>query len=406
MTIVLQGGMVIDGRGSEPVRRGDVIIEGERIKGVRESQSWDKALLDDPETHVIDCTGKTVLPGMFNVHEHFDNRHGSGSFQERAAQSIPWLVLRGARNALLDLTEGVTSVRDVGAKGGTNLIMRDAINAGLILGPRVTACGSPIAMTGGHGWQICIEADGPDTVRRAARQLLKEGADFIKLMASGGYVHAGQDQPWSPQFTIEEMRAGFEEARKAGKKTTVHAHPAAAVIQAVEAGVDCIEHGILMDDQARGLLAERQVFLVPTIAELAVIAERGAAFGRPAWMKEIYQKALDRHLENVRACVEAGVRMAVGTDVIGKQVEEMSLMAEAGLNNMDVLVAATKHGAEVCGVLHERGTLEEGKLADIIVVNGDPLVRMADITNVEFVFKGGTLHRPEALRSAIGRVPL
>jgi imidazolonepropionase-like amidohydrolase len=235
---------------------------------------------------------------------------------------------------------------------------------------------------------------------------LKNGADFIKLMGSGGYIHPSGDQPWAPQFTLEEMRAAFEEAHKAGKKTTVHAHPAAAVIQAIDAGVDCIEHGILMNDTARALMAERQIFLVPTIAELAVIAERGTDFGRPAWMKEVYQEALTRHMENVRAAAKHGVKMAVGTDVIGTQAEEMELMAEAGLSNMEVLVAATKHGAEVCGLVDELGTLEPGKLADVIVVDGDPLARISDIANVELVIKGGTVRETSLLGDAVGRYPL
>jgi imidazolonepropionase-like amidohydrolase len=406
MAILLRGGTLIDGRGGPPVRDAVVAIEGDRIWAVETLSTFNQASSDHDVNQVIDCTGRTVMPGMFNVHEHLDNRHGMGSFHERAAQPIPWLVLRGARNALLDLSEGVTTVRDVASKGGTNLIMRDAIKAGLILGPRVVACGQPISITGGHGWELGIEADGPDAVRRATRQLLKEGADLIKLMASGGYIQEGSDQPWAPQFTLEEMRAGFEEAHKAGKKTTVHAHPPAAVIQAVEAGVDCIEHGILMDDEARGLIAEKGIFLVPTISELAVIAERGADLGRPAWMKDVYRDALDKHMRNVRAAVDAGVRMAVGTDVIGTMAEEMSLMADAGLSNMEVLVAATKHGAEVCDLADELGTLEVGKLADVIVIKGDPLAHILDIANVELVFREGTPHRPEVLRAAAGYYPL
>lgn len=404
MSLILHGGTVIDGRGGPTLPNGQVVIEGNRIQSVGPVDAYGS--FDPAKDTRVDCNGKFVMPGMFNVHEHLDNRHGAGSFQERAGQPIPWLVLRGARNALLDLAEGVTTIRDVASKDRTNLIMRDAIRAGMILGPRVVACGQPIAMTGGHGWQICVEADGADAVRHAARQLLKEGADLIKLMASGGYIDPNGDQPVSPQFTIEEMRAGFEEAHKAGKKTTVHAHPAAAVIQAIEAGVDCIEHGILMNNAARGMMAEKNIFLVPTIAELAVIANRGAAFGRPAWMPDVYRRALNCHMENVHAAVAAGVQMAVGTDVIGTQQEEMSLMAEAGLSPMQVLVAATQHGARVCGLEKELGTLEVGKLADVIVIDGNPLERLSDISKVALVIQDGIMRSPKELKAATGRLPL
>lgn len=402
--VVLRGGTLIDGTGAEPIRDSVVQFEDGKITAVGSVRDFGESGLDGAE--VIDVTGQTVMPGLINCHQHLDNRHGYGSYQSRAAQSLPYLVARAARNALLDLQEGVTTIRDVASRFGTNLELKKAINDGMLLGPRVVACGQPIAMTGGHGWELCIEADGVDAVRAAARKLLKSGADLIKCMASGGFISIGVDQPWSPQLTLEEMRAAFDEAHKAGKPTTVHAHPPQAIKWAVEAGVDCIEHGALMDQETAELLANRGIYLVPTLGESYVIAHRGAEYGRPAWLSELCRAKLEERSSRFGYAVAAGVKMAVGTDVIGTMAEEMRLMVEGGLSPMDVIVAATRNGAEVCQLLDQTGTVETGKWADIIVIDGDPLTDLSALERVKLVFKEGVLYRPELLAAATGKHPL
>ncbi len=346
------------------------------------------------------------MPGLINCHQHLDNRHGYGSYHTRAAQEIPYLVARAARNALLDLQEGVTTIRDVASRHGTNLHVKQAIEDGMLLGPRVVACGQPIAMTGGHGWHLCIEADGVAEVRKAARELLKRGADLIKCMASGGFISIGVDQPWSPQLTIEEMHAAFDEAHKAGKPTTVHAHPPEAIQWAVEAGVDCIEHGALIDRESAELLVEKGIWLVPTLGESYIIAHRGEEYGRPAWLAQLCREKLEDRATHFGNAVEAGVKMAVGTDVIGTMAEEIQLMVEGGVGVMDALVAATRNGAEVCGLLDRTGTLEEGKWADLIVLDGDPLEDLSALNQVTYVFKQGVRYRPAELAIATGKHPL
>lgn len=401
---ILRGGRVIDGTGAAPIDRGQVVIEGQRILAVGPVADFGEESFAGAE--VIDVSGMTVMPGLINCHQHLDTRHGYGPYQARAAQSVPYLMARAIRNALLDLQEGVTTVRDMSSKGGTSLTIRDAIAEGLAVGPRVVACGQAIAMTGGHGHARAIEADGEAAVRAAARRLLKAGADFVKCMASGGFISIGTDQPWSPQLTIEEMRAAFDEAHKAGKTTTVHAHPPQAIRWAVEAGVDCIEHGALIDPETAELLAARGIPLVPTLAESWVIAERGEAYGRPAWLVELNRRKLEERMRRFGYVVAAGVKLAVGTDVIGTMAEEMRLMVEGGLSPMEVLVAATRNGAEVCGLLDETGTLEVGKRADIAVFEGNPLEELSALERVRLVFKAGVPYVPQQLSAGTGVHPL
>jgi imidazolonepropionase-like amidohydrolase len=406
MVTLLKNGVLIDGTGQDPVLNGAVVIKGNKIEAVGPQAELDLKAYNGSDQEVIDVGGKVIMPGLINVHEHLDNRWGKGPYQERAAQPITWLMLRAMRNALLALQEGVTTIRDCASKEGTNLTMRKGIAEGMIVGPRVVACGQPIAMTGGHGYELCIEADGPDEVRKAARTLLKAGADFIKLMASGGHVDPSKDLPWSPQLGEEEMRVAFEEAKKAGKRTTVHAHPPAAIKAAIEVGVDCIEHGGLMDAASADLMAREGVFLVPTLGEGWEIAHRGEELGRPAWLIASCERRLDSRMGAFGHPARAGVPIAVGTDVAGSMALEMSLIQQGGLSAMDVLVAATRNGAKVCDLADQVGTLEKGKLADVIVIDGDPLQNMEDVANVELVFKEGKPYHPNKLAAGTGISPL
>ena len=406
MATVLKNGVLIDGSGQDPIPNTVVVIKGDKIEAVGPLAEFAPTAFESPDHEVIDISGKVIMPGLINAHQHLDNRWGKGPYQERAAQPVTWLLLRSVRNALLDLQEGVTTVRDLDSKQGIDLIMREAIAEGMIVGPRIVACGQAIVMTGGHGCETCIEADGPDEVRKAARRLLKAGADIIKVMASGGYIDPSKDQPWSSQLNEEEMRVAFEEAKKAGKKTTTHAHPPAAIRAAIAAGVDCIEHGALMDKETAELMARKGIYLVPTLGESWEIAYRGVELGRPAWLIEACRQHLESRMETFELAVQAGVKMAVGTDVAGSMALEMELMQKGGLSAMEVLVAATHNGAELCDLADQIGTLEVGKLADVIVIDGDPLKDMRDISKVDLVFKEGKMYCPADLAKATGIYPL
>lgn len=403
--LVVRGATIIDGTGHEPIRDGVIVVEGERITQIGKASDFGAASLNGSATHTMDATGKWVIPGMINLHEHLDNHRGTNTFQARAAQPIEWLILRSVRNALVSLIQGVTTVRDMGAKGATNIYVRDAINKGQLLGPRVYACGQPISMTGGHGSEICVEADGVDGVRLTARKQLKLGADVIKVMASGGYVNQGRDQPWSPQLTREESRAAIEEAHNAGKPTGAHCHPARAIKEVIAAGIDTIEHGALMDRESAELMEKSGVFLVPTLDESWMIAERGEELGRPRWLIDACRDKLDHRLEVFAYAVDGRVKCGVGTDVAGEMGREMGHMIDAGMSHMDALVAGTRHGAEVLRIADQVGTLEAGKLGDLVILDEDPLQDILACDRPRSVVKGGVVHDPTQLRAALGHVP-
>jgi imidazolonepropionase-like amidohydrolase len=404
MAIVLKGGKLIDGTGGKPVAKSVVVMEGERITKVGKAGDFGANLAELGE--VLDVTGKTVLPGLINSHEHLDNRWGTGTFQSRAAQDTHYLILRSARNCLWCLQEGVTTVRDLGGKGFTGLVTQKAVQTGMLVGPRIFSCAQPISMTGGHGDEICYLADGVDEVLKAARTVIRAGADIVKLMASGGYVTQGRDAPWSAQYTVAEMKVAFDEAKKSGRPTTVHAHPPVAIRWAIEAGVDCIEHGGLLDQPTAEFMAKKGIFLVSTLGESWLMAERGIEMGRPAWLVEESKGHLDARMDHFVPAVKAGVKVGAGTDVLGDMYTEMMLLMKAGMTAMQAIEASTRVGAEILLQADNFGTVTAGKLADVIVVDGDPLKDIADIKKVQMTFKGGKLYRPEMLAHAMGKLPL
>lgn len=398
MTKVLKNATLIDGTGKEPMANAVIVVDGERISAVgREGE------IAQPPGEVIDLTGKTVLPGLINAHDHLTWRRSYGSLAERAAnQPAARLLIRGVGQALIALAEGNTTVRDLAAKEKTNIALKMAIEEGITLGPRIVTCGETICMTGGHGDSIFGGVDGADAVRKAAREQLRAGADLVKVMASGGFVSQGIDQPTSLQLTVEEMRAAFDEAHKAGRKTTAHAHPPVAIKAAIEAGVDCIEHGGLLDDETAELMASKGVFLVPTLSASLVTAQHGLDMGRPQWLVDVCRESADSRMENYRRAVRAGVKLVTGVDSVGDVAGELELLMQGGLTSMEAIQAATRTAAECLDLSDVIGTIEVGKLADLIVVDGDPLADITVLRNIEMVVKGGVIYDPNKLRSSLG----
>ena len=401
--LVIHGGEVITCAGTEVISDGVVVVEGERIAQVRPASGFDlDGARASSATELVDATGRYVIPGLINMHEHLDNHRGTGSFYERAAQSSHFCILRAARNALVSLARGVTTVRDVGSLNQTNIVMHNAIEGGQLLGPRVFPCGRPIGMTGGHAEGMTVEADGVDALRHAARTELKAGAQVVKLMASGGFTARGRDFPWSPQLTEDELRAAIDEAHLAGYTAAAHAHPPAAIRNCVKAGIDTIEHGALMDESSAELMEEAGVYLIPTLDECWVIAEHGRELGRPAWLIEASRQKAETQNEVFALAVKGGVKCAVGTDVAGEMGSEMKHMTGGGMSAHDVLIAATKHGAEALKADDRLGTLEAGKLADVVVLGSDPRADLLACDAPELVVKGGVVHDPATLLAAIG----
>jgi imidazolonepropionase-like amidohydrolase len=292
--------------------------------------------------------------------------------------STPQLTLKAANHARQTLEAGVTTVRDMGGRDYVDLAIRDGVESGLLQGPRMICSGKLVCMTGGHGWQFGREASGVDDVREAVREQLKMGVNFIKMIATGGVMTKGVD-PGATQFTLEELLAGVEEARKAGRRTATHAQGTEGIKNSLWAGINSIEHGFFLDDEAIELMLETNAYLVPTLNAPYQIIKGGVRRGVPRYAVEKSKAVTKIHFQSVRRAYQAKIPIAMGTDAgtpfncHGENLKEMELLVKAGMTPMDAIVATTKTASEVLALEKKVGTLEKGKLADLIVVDGNPL---------------------------------
>lgn len=386
--------------GGRVVEDATLLIAGTTILGLHsesdvpaDARSW----MDSNPASTVDVTGKFIFPGLINLHEHLDMHEVPGSMHDRVSHPVPKLAARAARNALLALAHGVTTLRDLGSRDSTNVIIREVIEQGFFVGPRVLACGQMISATGGHGQPLCAEGDGPDDLRRVTRQQIKSGADVIKVCASGGVVAMPRENPWAQQLSDNELRTIVEEADRFGLRVAAHAQPPAAIKASVLAGVTTIEHGAFLDDECAELMVEHGTYLVPTIDDSFAVAELGDLHGRPAWMQENARKSIPLRQASLRRAVEARVRLGVGTDVVGKMGREMAHLVEAGADVTTAIAGATSTAAEILGV-EEIGSLRPGKAADLIVLSEDARSRLTAFDDaIELVVRAGRAIAPQAL---------
>jgi imidazolonepropionase-like amidohydrolase len=389
-TAFLNGRVVVgDGRLLE---KGSVLVEGERILSVTEGY-----LPLSGDVNSISLEGCTLFPGFIDCHVHFCMDAGLDPIGSVLQDPDPLLILKAAESARRTLRAGVTSVRDLGGMNQVMFHLRNAIRAGIIPGPRMQTAGQPICMTGGHCWQIGLEADGPDQVRKAARKQLKAGADVLKLMATGG-VMSKDSEPASAQLSKEEMQAAVEEVHKVGKKASAHAQGTRGIKNAIQAGIDSIEHGFYLDEEAVAQMLANNVILVPTLS-IYKAGERAIEAGIPHDIVDEYLAAArSSHFAGVQMAREAGVLVAAGTDAgtpfntHGGNMSELEKLVEAAYSTMEAVVAATGNAAQALGVAEELGTIEQGKLADLVLVEGNPLNDIAILqqeNHILKVMKGG-----------------
>ena len=377
MNVILRDARMIDGCGGAPAR-GFVVIEKNEIveAGKGPGPSRKKGY------EVIDLEGRCLLPGMIDCHVHLCIDGSADPMQSVQKDSAAMITLKAARHAHLSLLAGVTTVRDLGSANGISGSLRDAITLGVVTGPRVVTTNQAVCITGGQGWQFSRQADGPDDVRRAVREQIRAGADAIKMMATGGVITPGVE-PGSPQFTLEELKAGAEEAHKAGRKIAAHAQGNEGIKNSLRAGFDTIEHGIYLDDEAIALLREKKAILVPTLSAPFNIMEKGEKCGIPSFIIEKTRKVKDAHVASIKKAHKAGIPIASGADsgtpfnLHGENLKELELLVGIGLSPMEAIVSATRVAAETLGLGSRLGTLQPGKLADLIVVEGDPLKDIA-----------------------------
>ncbi len=389
------GGTVFDGTGSAPAPA-DVVVEDGRIVEVGTGLDGDRA---------VDCAGAMLLPGMFDCHVHVTV--SDLGLLQRVQKPFSYQFYEAARNLWTTLKLGITTVRDA---AGADLGIKQAVADGLIPGPRLEIAIGLISPTGGHGdgWMPsghCVPlslphpgrpsalADGPDEMRRVARTLLRAGADVLKVCTTGG-VLSPRDDPRHSQFTPEELDVLVAEATMQGRAVMAHAQGAEGVKNAVRAGIRSIEHGIYLDDEAIELMLARGTWLVPTlVAPVNVIRAAAAGAALPDAVVQKAKEVAEVHLESVRRAVEAGVRIAMGTDSgvgpHGTNLEELELMRSAGMSPADVLVAATSSAARLLGKDAELGRLVPGYRADLVVVSGDIYDFPALAGNVREVWQDG-----------------
>jgi imidazolonepropionase-like amidohydrolase len=342
----------------------------------------------------LDLKGQTVLPGLIDCHVHLMSDAGPDPFAAYQTKSAFYMTILAVVNAGRMLRRGITTIRDVGAMDFADAAIKQAINDGVIPGPRMLSSGKLLTMTGGHGWFIGQEIDGPDEARKYARLNLKMGADNIKMMASGGVLTPNVN-PRSPSLTVEELAAGFEEAIKAGKLTASHAQSTQGIKNAIRAGVRTIEHGVWLDEEACQMMVDRGVYLDATLAAPYFILKHAEDGKMAPYVVEKIKNMYQDHLESFKMAKRMGVKIICGTDagtpfnVPGETVTELEQMQQAGLTPMEAIIAATKTSAEALRLDEVTGTIEVGKMADMIVVDGDPLSNLDVLRRPTYVFKEG-----------------
>ena len=404
-TLVIRAAELIDGTGAEPLRPGTVVVRGERIEAVG------RDLPVPAGAEVIDLGEMTILPGLIDLHTHLTDKVGI-HWEEVLVRTTPsQAALHGARNALDTLRAGFTTCRDMGPTWPyTDVDLRDAIDQGVVPGPRLQVAGNYVSATGGAGdarqFSIYVDvplvrnlADGVDAVRHAVRTNLKHGADFIKILATGAVLSKGIP-PGAQQYSDEEIRVAVEEASRWGRFVASHAHGADGIKAAIRAGVRTIDHGSMMDDEGRRMLqAQRETFFVPTLYVGAVIVREGASLGVPPDEIERSRRMMEYRHAAFRKALAAGLEMGFGTDAgvfpHGDNAREFALRVEQGQSPMDAVVSATSTAARIMGWEDRVGSLEAGKLADVIAVSGDPLRDITELERVRWVMKGGVVYRDE-----------
>ncbi len=404
--VYVHKGVLIDGNGGPPLRDAAVLIEGDRITAAGPAA---RVKRPDGPVRELDAGGGAILPGLIDAHVHvmFEGlnilRMLATPFSLNFYQAIPRLRRT--------LDAGITSVRDA---GGADLGVKHAVEQGLVAGPRMQVSVSVLGTTGGHvdfwmrsGVDLKLfvphpgrpdgTCDGVEEVRKKVREVLRAGAEVIKVRSKGG-VGSTTDHPRYTQFTEAELAVMVQEgAYRDGVKVMAHAQGVEGVKNAVRAGIHSIEHGIYLDDEAIELMLERGTYLVPTLLAPVAVLEDAETHGNvPPWAVDKARETIDAHRDSVAKAHKAGVKIAMGTDAgvmaHGTNLRELGLMCDAGLSPMEALVATTKTAAECLGWADQLGTLEPGKLADLIVVQGDPLknVRaLEDPDAIQLVLQGG-----------------
>ena len=402
---IIHCGNLIDGKSDEVRTQMTIIVEGQRIVSVE--KGFSKPVGND---QLIDLSQKTVIPGLIDMHVHLEGETNKDQVLQRFTLNEADIAFRATGFARKTLLAGFTTVRDLGGSG-VNIALRNAINQGLVTGPRVFTAGKSIATTGGHAdptnaYRKDLMGDpgpkegvinSPEDARQAVRQRYKDGADLIKITATGGVLSVAKDGS-GPQFTDEELRAVIETARDYGMHTAAHAHGAEGMKRAVLAGITTIEHGTKMTEEVMDLMKQKGTHYVPTISAGKFVAEMAKVSGY--YHPLVVPKALEigpQIQETFRKAYKRGVKIAFGTDAgvfpHGENGKEFGYMVEAGMPPMEAIKSATSVNAAILGIADKVGTLETGKLADLVATDENPIQNIRTLEDISFVMKDGVVYK-------------
>jgi imidazolonepropionase-like amidohydrolase len=376
MLLAITNVRVLDGLGGNRPR-GTVLIHDARITAVGDSRE----VRMPKGARRVDGRGLTLLPGLIDCHVHLCLGGEPDVVGTIEAESTQLTLLKAAQAARRTIEAGFTTVRDLGFRDHSVFALQQAIAAGMVRGPRIIAAGLAICMPGGHARFIGRETAGVKAVRAAVREQLAAGAEVIKVIASGGVLTPGTS-PDEAQMTVEELRAAVDEAARQGRRVAAHAHGATGMKNALRAGVHSIEHATLMDDEARAMMKRQDVYMVPTLSALATTAGCGTGCGIPLSAVKKARHMVKRHERSFTLAHEGGLPIALGTDAgtpfnyHGENAQELERMVRLGMSPMEAIIAATSAAARLLGIERDVGTIEAGKAADLLIIDGDPLRRL------------------------------
>lgn len=374
---------LIDGISDAPKKDQLIIIEDDKIIQIEEYHEINEDVIH----------ANVVTPGFFNCHVHILYPVG---FKFDTQFSLMEKAFYAQKHCKEYLESGVTFIRVVGTEENYDLQIKEAIENHVIEGPHMYCASKVICMTGGHGWQEGIEADGKDACLKAVRTQLRSGVDLIKIMATGGVMTKGVESG-NAQFTVDEMKVMIEEAHKAGRKTATHAQGLQGIKNALYAGIDSIEHGCFLDDECLERMKEQNTFLVPTLCAPQCIIDKGVENGVAQYMVDKTLKVKDAHVESVKKAYEKGIPIALGTDAgtpfnyHNNTAYEMELLARLNIPNMDILKMATINSARCVGVEKDYGSIEVGKQADLVCLNENPLENISNVRKINRVIQSGKI---------------
>ena len=395
MPTLIKGAKLIDGKGGV-IENAALLLDGDQIVGVGRQAD----LQPGEGVEVIDAGDKTIMPGLVDAHVHLVNTGGPLSAMDLRRASDDDMMILSMKNALLAIKSGITTIRDLGGKAFITVAIRDAIAKGVIPGPRVVSCAAALTTTGGQAHYKSLEVDTPDEMKKAVRYTIKGGADCIKIFGSGGNATPGSN-PLAAQYSVEEFRVATEEAHRLGKHVAAHVHPTVAIRSAVEAGIDSLEHcswmspgGVSVDQDLLEEIIKKGIYISlgfpaswyrVSLDEIQDVMDRE---GRQAMLEPRYQ--------TIREMYDSGARVVASSDAgsTATRIDEFALLLEFLVNRLEipaaqVITSATSLAADAIGLGNETGSLEPGKKADVIILDGDPLADIRALQRVDTVIKDG-----------------